>query len=231
MSLELSGTTGLKGVAGSVAAPSIVGDDTNTGISFPAADTIKFSTGGVERMAITNSGVTGISGGKILQNITVSDSVRETSGSVSLSSANTYYETPFAVTITPSATSSKILLMGHMMGESSIGDLYLMFSIKRAISGGSTTAIQAPAAGNRARGISVFPSGFYNAESASTPTVINFAGLVDSPNTTSAITYTIQVNSTQNASQTFYYNRTVNDSDVIDFERGLSWITAQEIGA
>ena len=118
-----------------------------------------------------------------------------------------------------------------MMGESSIGDLYLMFSIKRAISGGSTTAIQAASAGNRARGISVFPSGFYNHEAASTPTVINFAGLVDSPNTTSAITYTIQVNSTQNASQTFYYNRTVNDSDAIDYERGLSWITAQEIGA
>ena len=59
MSLELSGTTGVKGVAGSVSAPSIVGDDTNTGISFPSADTIKFSTGGVERMSITNSGVTG----------------------------------------------------------------------------------------------------------------------------------------------------------------------------
>jgi len=59
MSLELSGTTGVKGVAGSVSAPSVVGDDTNTGISFPSADTIKFSTGGVERMQITNSGVTG----------------------------------------------------------------------------------------------------------------------------------------------------------------------------
>ena len=75
MSLELSGTTGVKGVAGSASAPSIVGDDTNTGISFPAADTIKFSTGGVERMAITNSGVSGISGGKLLQTVTVSDSV------------------------------------------------------------------------------------------------------------------------------------------------------------
>ena len=39
MSLELSGTTGVKGVAGSVSAPSIVGDDTNTGIS-----TLNFST-------------------------------------------------------------------------------------------------------------------------------------------------------------------------------------------
>ena len=63
MSLELSGTTGVKGVAGSVSAPSIVGDDTNTGISFPAADTIKFSTGGVERMSITNSGISGITTG------------------------------------------------------------------------------------------------------------------------------------------------------------------------
>ena len=61
MSLELSGTTGVKGVAGSVSAPSIVGDDTNTGISFPSADTIKFSTGGVERMSITNSGITAAS--------------------------------------------------------------------------------------------------------------------------------------------------------------------------
>jgi len=59
MSLELSGTTGVKGVAGSVSAPSIVGDDTNTGISFPSADTIKFSTGGVERLSITNSGLSG----------------------------------------------------------------------------------------------------------------------------------------------------------------------------
>ena len=59
MSLELSGTTGVKGVAGSVSAPSIVGDDTNTGISFPAADTIKFSTGGVERIVINNSGISG----------------------------------------------------------------------------------------------------------------------------------------------------------------------------
>ena len=71
MSLELSGTTGVKGVAGSVSAPSIVGDDTNTGISFPSADTIKFSTGGVERMSITNSGITGITAG-----ITMADTWR-----------------------------------------------------------------------------------------------------------------------------------------------------------
>jgi len=84
MSLELSGTTGLKGVAGSVAAPSIVGDDTNTGISFPAADTIKFSTGGVERMSITNSGVSGVdTGGMTLLSTTSLSSSGTVSANVS----------------------------------------------------------------------------------------------------------------------------------------------------
>ena len=231
MSLELSGTTGVKGVAGSVSAPSIVGDDTNTGISFPSADTIKFSTGGGERMSITNSGVTGISGGKLLQTVTVSDSVRETSGSISLISASTYYSTPFAVTITPSATSSKILLMGHIMGEATIDDYLIVWSIERAISGGATTDILAPAAGSRVRCISLANTNFYNSEVQSTPASINFSGLVDSPNTTSATTYTFQVAAPQNTSVGFYYNRSVTDTDNVNFERGLSWITAQEIGA
>ena len=62
MALNINGTTGISGVDGSVSAPALTGTDSNTGITFPAADTIKFSTGGVERMSITNSGVTG--GGK-----------------------------------------------------------------------------------------------------------------------------------------------------------------------
>ena len=66
MSLELSGTTpAIKGVAGSVSAPALTGDDADTGISFPSANTIKFSTGGVERISITDAGIsgTGISAG------------------------------------------------------------------------------------------------------------------------------------------------------------------------
>ena len=167
--------------------------------------------------------------GKVLQVVSVSDSVRESTGTISMPSANTYYDTPFAVTITPSATSSKILLMGHVMGEGNFDDYFMIWRINRAISGGSTTAIQAASAGSRPRSISVVPSGFYSSNADSTPTVINFAGLLDSPSTTSAITYTFQVNSTQSASKTFYYNQTVNSSDSIDYERGLSWITAQEI--
>ena len=74
MSLELSGTTpAIKGVAGSVSAPALTGDDVDTGISFPSANTIKFSTGGVERMSITDSGVTG-AGGKFASYALICDS-------------------------------------------------------------------------------------------------------------------------------------------------------------
>ncbi len=59
MAFIIDGTTGIATVDGSVSAPSQRGQDSNTGISY-AADTIKFSTNGVERMSITNSGVTGV---------------------------------------------------------------------------------------------------------------------------------------------------------------------------
>ena len=106
MSLELSGTTGVKGVAGSVSAPSIVGDDTNTGISFPSADTIKFSTGGVERMQITNSGVsgTGIGAGKMLQ------VVQGTLTSQASHASSSLGDLGLSASITPQ-TNSKILAL------------------------------------------------------------------------------------------------------------------------
>ena len=74
MALNINGTTGSSGVEGSASAPVLTGTDSNCGISFPAADTIKFSTGGVERMSITNSGVSGITAG-----ITQSSTFRLTS--------------------------------------------------------------------------------------------------------------------------------------------------------
>jgi hypothetical protein len=48
MPLVLSGTNGVSGVDGTASNPSYEGTDSNTGIFFPAADTIAFSEGGVE---------------------------------------------------------------------------------------------------------------------------------------------------------------------------------------
>jgi hypothetical protein len=60
MTLLLNGTTGVADVDGSASTPAIRGTDTNTGIFFPAADTIAFSEGGAEVARFDSSGNLGI---------------------------------------------------------------------------------------------------------------------------------------------------------------------------
>ena len=60
MSLILSGTDGLSDVDGSAATPAIRGTDANTGIFFPAADTIAFAEGGAEVARFDSSGNLGL---------------------------------------------------------------------------------------------------------------------------------------------------------------------------
>jgi len=60
MTLILSGTDGLSDVDGSAATPAIRGTDANTGIFFPAADTIAFAEGGAEVARFDSSGNFGI---------------------------------------------------------------------------------------------------------------------------------------------------------------------------
>ena len=55
MSITISGTTGIAGVDGSAGTPAVQGADTNTGIFFPAADTIAFAEGGTEVMRLDSS--------------------------------------------------------------------------------------------------------------------------------------------------------------------------------
>ena len=63
MSLILSGTDGLSDVDGSAATPAIRGTDANTGIFFPAADTVAVSTGGTERARFNSTGAFVLAGG------------------------------------------------------------------------------------------------------------------------------------------------------------------------
>ncbi len=60
MTLVLNGTNGVSDVDGSASTPAIRGSDTNTGIFFPAADTIAFAEGGAEVARFDSSGNLGI---------------------------------------------------------------------------------------------------------------------------------------------------------------------------
>ena len=218
MSLELSGTTGVKGVAGSVSAPSIVGDDTNTGISFPAADTIKFSTGGVERMSITNSGVSGITQGKILQVIQVEKTDTFSSNS------DTFVDlTGLSATITPSATSSKVLVIASLVFGGS-NDAYGAGQLVR----GSTVLGLAPAAGSRTQ--STFT---LNGEGDTNQHKLQNLGFtyLDSPSTTSATTYKLQGRTYTGDNRYFTINRSHLDGDNGYNQRGTSRILLMEVAA
>jgi hypothetical protein len=60
MPITLNGNTGIVGPDGSASTPAIQGSDSNTGVFFPAADTIAFATAGTEDMRITPAGDVGI---------------------------------------------------------------------------------------------------------------------------------------------------------------------------
>jgi len=130
MAFIIDGTTGIATVDGSVSAPSQRGQDNNTGISY-AADTIKFSTGGVERMAITNNGVSGVSGGKILEVLSVNKT--DTTSYTGTSFADI---TGITLNITPQTNSKVLIQFCYAYGADNIAG----GSVRIArVKGGTTT--------------------------------------------------------------------------------------------
>ena len=56
MPVTINGTTGVSGVDGSASTPAVRGSDTNTGVFYPAADVLAFTTNGTEDMRINAAG-------------------------------------------------------------------------------------------------------------------------------------------------------------------------------
>jgi hypothetical protein len=94
MSLILSGTDGLSDVDGSASTPAIRGTDTNTGIFFPAADTIAFAEGGAEVARFDSSGNLGIATTNPLEKLDVR-SANASFGSTSGTDGNIYVQSGY----------------------------------------------------------------------------------------------------------------------------------------
>ena len=155
-------------------------------------------------------------GGKILQVQTVTKTDTFQSQSTSFTAV-----TGLSVNITPSATSSKILILVHVNGMRATSNAY--WGLISLFKGGSNMITEV---GNREAG---FNNGYHETSSNRSFNMENYNfTIVDSPNSTSQLTYDVRVK-LNNSSDTYNINRATNDENSSGRPRGVSTITCLEI--
>jgi hypothetical protein len=138
----------------------------------------------------------------------------------SISTATSFTSIGLTASITPSSSSSKILVSASVACSFAGVD-----SLRRAnlsLFRGATNLSTPAAAGSRSGGFGA-PR---NAAGAAEMTVVS-PSFLDSPSSTSALTYSVQIR--VESGDTFYVNRALSDSDNALFPRGTSTITLMEI--
>lgn len=135
-------------------------------------------------------------------------------------SSSSYVDvTGLSATITPSSASSKVLAIFTVQGQGTNGAGIAMLASLRD----STLIGVGDAAGSRSRcSANLYTANNDVMESASW-------AVLDSPNTTSAVTYKVQMRAP--SSTTIYLNRTQSDTDNAAFGRASSSITLMEVPA
>ena len=147
-----------------------------------------------------------------------------TSQTETISSANTDQAiSNFTVNITPKSSSSIIKLDAQIFFETANAVHSSLFFFFRD----STKLAHTESAGSRKTGISVGSLSYYDNDADSTPDMVHM-GYFDTPNTTSAIAY--KLGCIMSATNNLFINRTVADTNSNSFERGISYISATEIG-
>ena len=207
--------TGAKIPAGAVVADIADGGITTAKLAADAVTTAKLAADAVTTAKIATNAIRDeMPAGSVLQ--TIQDSKTDTS---SISSTS-FTDIGLSVTITPKAASSKFLIRvilfgyaGHYVG-------------KNRVMRDSTELGRATSASNRpaeALPFSQAPSGDGAIMEVSTE-------ILDSPNTTSAITYKVQSANRADGVQTLYINRSEVDRNTTSYDpRAVSYITVMEI--
>ena len=164
------------------------------------------------------------SGGGLLQTVFFQTSTR------SMSSSDSYVATPMTITITPTSASSKIVLLLRTLINTT-GDTYPRFKYQRAISGGATSFINTePAGANGGNSLGVYLTDRANSTNNHQMNVMSDV-YQDSPNTTSAITYTLY--GVRENGGTYYINTSANNEGggTSDYDQvGTSTLLAMETG-
>ena len=177
-------------------------------------------------VGVCTSGLTKTGGfGKLLQ--IVNTHVTATS-SVSMNGNEFTNISVLNTSITPSSSSSKILVSMYMMGEGTDNDSNYAIRIERDITGGTTgTRLGGVDSGNRLGCFQMLTEGHDSGNTGTTTTYMQFSNYLDSPNTTSACTYKCYIRNSSNS--TWYVNRTKDDPDNVGGERGHAYCTLMEV--
>ena len=156
---------------------------------------------------------------RILQ--VVSTAKTDTS-SLSTAAASFSTVTGFTASITPSSTDSKVLIVGHIYGSCS-GSFAWGTAITRG--GSQITAALGDTAGNRT------PVTSFNYVAGSDTVGPNTFMFLDSPASTSALSYGLEVFNYSGTTKTIYINRSIGDTDSANFPRSISTLTVMEVSA
>ena len=165
------------------------------------------------------SGVTGV--GKVLQ--VVQTHLNTTQSVASANTSNFADFAGFNATITPSSTSSKIMVMADVNYGIDIGTIHF-----RLVRGSTAIAVHDTPGGSRIASTK-------NSRPEGDPYVIYSDNLsmnfLDTPNTTSATTYKVQATLGATYNNTMYLNRPPHAGDSNDYNgRGVSTLILMEIG-
>ena len=126
-------------------------------------------------------------------------------GEVTTTSSTFTAFTDLSASITPTATSSKILVEAEVHCHTAAGQAAYM-DLQRAISGGSTTQLGITADGSAIQGFS-YRIGFANTTTANGLGYLRIPiTWIDSPNTTSACTYSPVGKSETNGQTSYWFN-------------------------
>jgi hypothetical protein len=158
--------------------------------------------------------------GHVIQTLTDISVITEST--TTKASDNSFANTSLSITITPTSTSSKIIVNAvASTGCTHSGDGSVILRMIRD----STPIGIGNASGNKIRAGS--GRGTNNQDGN---TMLNIPlQVTDTPNTTSAVTYTLQYAVRGTGAQTAYLNRSGGDADSVEYQRTSSSLVVQEI--